>query len=427
MSALMSLRAGGWPAAAGAREAALTLPPAFAALTTFAIVADRAGFDALEPEWNDLFARAGRDTHVFQTFNWNWHWANHYLSAAPKAAKPALAIVTGRRRGRLVLLWPLVIARHGGLSVVRWMGEPVSQYGDVLIEDAPDKAAVLMQSWRFLASELGATAISLRKVRADANVAPLLASLGLEQVDGAVAPYLDLASAPDFAAYERRYSQKARKNRRRLLRRLEEQGAVVVTRHAGGSEARDAARAAIALKRAWTHTTARLAPALADPRFGAFFADVADGGSRPAGCAVTMLRCQDAVAGIAIDVTCRGHRAAHIIVHDPALKHLSPGTLLLREWIRAASAERIATFDLLAPAYAYKGDWADASMPVSDYAGGFSWRGSLYARLYLGWLRPRLKGALEALPRLTREWERWRQSGKAQAASADPELPLQGG
>jgi hypothetical protein len=53
------------------RERALTLPPASAARTTFAIVADRAGFDALEPEWNDLFARAGRDTHVFQTFNWN--------------------------------------------------------------------------------------------------------------------------------------------------------------------------------------------------------------------------------------------------------------------------------------------------------------------------------------------------------------------
>jgi|SoiMethySBSTD1v2_1073268.scaffolds.fasta_scaffold22410_8 CelD/BcsL family acetyltransferase involved in cellulose biosynthesis len=242
-----------------------------------------------------------------------------------------------------------------------------------------------------------------------------------------MAPYPDLASAPDFAAFDTRYSQKARKNRRRLMRRLEEQGAVVVSRHAGSSEARDAARAAIALKRAWTQATARLAPALAEPRFGAFFADVADGGGRPAGCAVTMLRCQDAVASVAIDVTCGRHRPAHVIVHDPALKHLSPGTLLLQEWIRAASAERIATFDLLAPAYADKGDRADAGMSVSDYAGGFTWLGSLYARLYLGALRPRLKAALEALFRLAGEWERWRRTGKAQAASADPELPLQGG
>jgi CelD/BcsL family acetyltransferase involved in cellulose biosynthesis len=232
------------------------------------------------------------------------------------------------------LLWPLVIVRHGRLSVVRWMGEPVSQYGDVLIEAAPDQAAVLMQSWRFLARELGAAAINLRKVRADANVAPLLASVGLKELNGAVAPYLDLASAPDFAAYERRYSQKARKNRRRLMRRLEQQGAVVVSRHAGGSAARDAARAAIALKRAWTQATARLAPALADPRFGAFFADVVDGGSWPAGCAVTMLRCQDAVASVAIDVTCGRHRAAHIIVHGPALKHFSPA----RSCCRSGSA-----------------------------------------------------------------------------------------
>jgi len=49
VSALMSLRAGGWPAAAGARARALTLPPASAARTTFAIVADRA--DPLAPAY----------------------------------------------------------------------------------------------------------------------------------------------------------------------------------------------------------------------------------------------------------------------------------------------------------------------------------------------------------------------------------------
>jgi CelD/BcsL family acetyltransferase involved in cellulose biosynthesis len=83
-----------------------------------------------------------------------------------------------------------------------------------------------------------------------------------------MAPYPDLASAPDFAAFDRRYSQKARKNRRRLMRRLEEQGAVVVSRHAGSSEARDAARAAIALKRAWTQRwrrTGKAQAASADP------------------------------------------------------------------------------------------------------------------------------------------------------------------
>jgi CelD/BcsL family acetyltransferase involved in cellulose biosynthesis len=297
----------------------------------------------------------------------------------------------------------------------------------VLIDHGTDKAAVLLQSWRFMVAALGADAINLRKVRADAEIAPLLAGLALDKVGRADAPYLDLASAPDFAHYERRYSQKARKNRRRLMRRLEERGPVLITRHAGGAEARSAALAALALKRAWTQSTARIATSLADRRFGAFFADVADGCGRPAGCAVTTLRCRDAVASIAIDITCGKRRAAHIIAHDPALKHLSPGTLLLQEWIRGASAERIATFDLLAPAYPYKKDWADAAVAVHDYAGGFTWVGAAYARLYLGELRPLLKAALEALPRLLARTRRWRRAGKAPPASADPELPLQRG
>jgi CelD/BcsL family acetyltransferase involved in cellulose biosynthesis len=35
-----------------------------------------------------------------------------------------------------------VLVRSGGLKLVRWMGEPVSQYGEVLIANVPDKAAV---------------------------------------------------------------------------------------------------------------------------------------------------------------------------------------------------------------------------------------------------------------------------------------------
>jgi CelD/BcsL family acetyltransferase involved in cellulose biosynthesis len=197
-----------------------------------------------------------------------------------------------------------------------------------------------------------------------------------------------------------RYSQKAGKNRRRLMRRLEEHGSIQIVRHRGGSEARAAALGAIALKRAWTQASLRVAPSLADARFAAFFADVAEARQRPAGCAVTTMRCNNVIASIAIDVSCAERRAAHIIVHDPAFQRLSPGTLLLQEWIRTASAEGIATFDLLAPAYAYKDDWADTGIAVGDYAGGITWLGRAYARLYLARLRPRLKAALETLPHL---------------------------
>jgi CelD/BcsL family acetyltransferase involved in cellulose biosynthesis len=110
-------------------------PAQQAAACTFELVSDRASFDALEAEWNDLFRRSGGGAQVFQTFIWNWHWCNHYLPAANEGSTAiSLAVVTGRRAGRLVMVWPLVSESAAGLRQLAWMGEPVSQYGDVLVE-----------------------------------------------------------------------------------------------------------------------------------------------------------------------------------------------------------------------------------------------------------------------------------------------------
>ena len=78
-------------------------------------------------------------------------------------------------------------------------------------------------------------------------------------------------------------------------------------------------------------------------------------------------------------------------MHDPRLDGFSPGTLLLQEWIRGASADGIATFDLLAPAYAYKLDWADGTVAVEDFALGLTLAGRAYAHVYLA-LRPGAEG-----------------------------------
>ena len=164
-----------------------------------------------------------------------------------------------------------------------------------------------------------------------------------------------------------------------------------------------AARTAVALKRAWSKANGRIAPSLADARFAAFFADVTQARHRPAGCAVMSMTCNGDIASMAIDVTCGRRRAAHIIVHDPVFKHLSPGTLLLQEWIRGASADGIATFDLLAPAYAYKADWADGVVAVEDYALGLTLSGRIYTNIYVGLLRERLKTGAETLSR-TMNW-----------------------
>ena len=204
----------------------------------FELVTERTAFDALETDWNALFDRAGRSSQVFQTFNWNWHWANHYLSGAPGGIEGLnLSIVTARRDGQLIMVWPLVSERVRGITQIFWMGEPVSQYGDVIIDNLPDALDVMRAGWAFLASHAKGDVVRLRRVRSDAAVAPLMAEIGARITDRQKAPYLDLTSAPSFAKYEERYSGQVRRNRRRLSRRLEEQGPMLFERHKGGAEA----------------------------------------------------------------------------------------------------------------------------------------------------------------------------------------------
>jgi CelD/BcsL family acetyltransferase involved in cellulose biosynthesis len=362
----------------------------------FTIVSSRAGFDALEAEWNDLFWRAGKGTQVFQTFNWNWHWCNHFLSTSAEGTGPSLAIVTGRRNGRLIMVWPLVSERVAGLSQLSWMGDPVSQYGDVLVE--PDAVPFLAKAWAFIARELKPDLLRLRKVRDDAEIATLLGDLNAFAAERHEAPYLDLASAPDFETFERRYSPRSRRNRRRLSRRLQELGPLGFERCREGSRARELAIEAIELKRDWLKERGLVSPALSDPRFASFFADVAHAAVRPTGCEVSALTSGDDRAAIEITLRCLDRVIMHVIVFNLKYEKAGAGVLLLERTFAQSFGTNTRTFDLLSPGDSYKLAWADASIGVVDWVIPLSARGWVYARLYLGLARPALKAALDAMP-----------------------------
>lgn len=383
--------------AAGTRSAVAT--PLDASAFTYSLISDRAGFDALEDDWNRLFDRSGRSTQGFQTFNWMWHWANHYLApAAHRRPANRLAIVTLRHHGELVLVWPLVMERTAGLDCLTWMGAPVSQYGDVLADESVVDLDLIAASWTFILARLAPDIVRLRKVREDATIAAFLAGIGATTTEHQRAPYLNLASAPDFATYEQRYSAKARKNRRRQWRRLEERGATAFATHSGGEAARELATLALSLKRAWLKDRGHTSPALSDPRMTKFIADSAEGGIRDTGCRVSALQSAGEAAAIEIAFACKGRLLVHVIVYGLKFDKAGTGNLLVEESARRAKAEGIETFDLLAPGDAYKMDWADGSVGVADYAVAVSAAGKAYTALYIKFVRRHLKAGVAALP-----------------------------
>ncbi|MBX9925693.1 MAG: GNAT family N-acetyltransferase [Hyphomicrobiaceae bacterium] len=363
---------------------------------TLELVNSRAGFNALDVEWTALFDRAARSINVFQSYNWNWHWANVYLETTPKTE---LAVVVVRKHGRAVAIWPLVIERTLGLRVLAWMGAPVSQYGDVLAEDGPGLMATLRDSWAFAVQATRADAIRLNKTRADAVVAPLLAEIGIPITQYQEAPFLDLASAPSWGAYDERFAGRGRKkNRRRQLRRLEEQGAVALSTWNNGADAREPASRAVATKLAWLEARCLVSPAVADPRFRAFFERAAGSDVRQSGIRIASLTCGGVTAAMEISLRCRDRIAVHVLAYGQRFDKCGPGNLLMEKLLARAHAEGVATYDLLAPGGGYKTEWADGAVPVYDHAAGVSIAGTVFARGWLGLVRPALKRAIEGLP-----------------------------
>ncbi|HRY06955.1 MAG TPA: GNAT family N-acetyltransferase [Hyphomicrobiaceae bacterium] len=371
------------------------------------LVTTRAGLEALEADWNTLFAEAGRDIHLFQSFNWIWHWANHFLP--PSNAQQhnlSLFIVTGRSGGRLALVCPFARYRRGGFTTLSFAGSPVSQYGDVLLDEQHDGQALLERAWSFIVQTSGADAISLRKVRADSNIAPFLSKARALITDRQIAPYLDLASAPDYDTYEQRYSSKSRKNRRRLLRRLEENGPTSVEMLSGGEHAADMAKLAISLKRAWLKQRGLFSPALANPATREFFASVTAATEKPVGAVVSYLTTRGEAAAIEVTIECKGRRAAHIIAYALKYERSSAGQILLESSFRKAMQSGMRVYDLMAPGDAYKLDWADDSVEVCDWAHGLTVRGRVFSSFYLGYARAKLKIAANTANRLVRGFMR---------------------
>ena len=364
----------------GTQRVSPARPYAHAGAVAFDLVTDVAAFETLEPEWDALFARAGRPTQVFQAFAWNWHWCRHYLATG---SRTQLAIVTGRISGRLVLVWPLVLERAAGLRRLAWMGDPVSQYGDILVAPEADDDAALLAAWAFALDETRADVAHLRKVRDDSIAARVLRRLEAKVIATEQAPYLDLARVSGAQACQQLLASKGRRNRRRHERRLADLGPITVHSPARGDAAGALARSAIDLKRRSLAGKGQISRAFADDRFKAFFADVAAGDQHPVPCRVAALMSGSDVAAIQITLDCKGHRFLHVTVYERAFEKFGAGALLLEREMQTSFENGLTAFDLLAPLHPYKMEFAGSMMAVRDYALARSWRGRLYAAIAL--------------------------------------------
>lgn len=366
-----------------------------AAALDYDIVTTRSGFDSLASDWSALFTRAGNGAQAFQTFNWLWHWCNHYLDET--SDRETLAIVTGRRSGRLVLVWPLVVERGTGVVKLTSMGAPVGQYSDALVEPSIEAPQQLRDAWDTVVSAVKPDLVWLPRVRDDAAIAPLVKDLGALATQRMEAPYIDLRDTPDLDTYMGRRSAQARKKHRAAERRMAKLGITTAepTRSEGASEL---AATTITMKRRQLGERGLISEAFADMRLRDFFADAARGGQRAAGAQAVALQHDGEVTAANIVVGCRERMLGHVFTYDARFAKESIGAFLLHQTIGQAIAEGYKTFDLLSPADAYKLRCADGTVGVINWAVPLTAKGTLFTRVYLMLARPMLKAIVERAP-----------------------------
>lgn len=334
--------------------AARLAPRALIANAASSAVAVFHGAHAVEQASADWQAieRAGGAATPFQSFAMARAAADGHLR---RGEVPRIAVA--RRDGRPVVILPTVLVRQFGLTVARFLGDPLIQYGDVLCEPGTAKRDI-EAAWRAAADPAVAHAVHFRKVRADARIAPVLRDKAAAS-NRDEAPFLDIARAPARGGDEPR---KLRHSRRKLSSLGELR--LDVTQ---GDDARSHLRAALAIKRSWLAARRLPSSVIGDGHWeDALMELTGNGGAMRLRVAVLRVGGRPAAYEVAFTAGDRWYAFIGAIVEEFA-RH-SPGRVQVADTIDFCRGNGYAHYDLLAPSDDAKRSYCSEAVAVADYA-----------------------------------------------------------
>lgn len=328
------------------------------------------GVEALGPEWNAL-ERETSEATGFQSFVWCSTWLR--LSGPGVAPR----IICVREGERLVYLLPLQIERRFGVAVARWIGEPMTQYGDALALPGERRT-----HWRRLAEAEMARwrdvdLVALTRLRADGVLTE-----GVPASETLAAPYADLAG----------WKPRRRKSLERRMRRLDAMGPVALVEAATPERRETLARHGVSLKRLWLRSKGFYSAGLSHPVSGDFIASLArDGFLR-----VNALTVGDETVALDLGFLSGGAYRSLLGCFDLRFAEGSPGQALTARLIARCAADGLSTYDMLLPADPYKLEWSTGEVQIGARFLPMNAKGRV-AAFALSRLRPLAKRALHAL------------------------------
>lgn len=337
-------------------------------------------FKDLRAEWDELYKRAAKPHHVFQSHTFLRHWIECYLGDEAR-----LVVICGWLKNQLAMVWPLVIRRKMGVDIVTFMGAPVAQFFDVLVEDHEERSLLLNEGWKALLA-LEADVFVGNNIRQDTLIHSCEVMSPVELPGRTTAPYAMLSIRVDGEDPGRAYSARERSNYRRRLRRAGDFGQISFSSLQPGAEASVTACKAISFKNRSLLKKSIWSPTVSDPKFRLFFERLAT--DPDAALRVSTINCDGTEIGVELSFDCNGHTFGHVLATDPDKSLEGIGSVLILRAFISAAARGTHTFEMMAPADQYKMRHADGEISVSHLAVAFTMKGRLYRDIYLKNVQP---------------------------------------
>ncbi len=332
------------------------------------------------PAWRQLELCRAPST-PFQTFA--------FAEAAADAHRrkgEAPRVVAVHDQGHPVLLFPTVVGRFCGVPTIRFLGDPLIQYGDVLASPGATTAHYAA-AWRALADPAVARVIQLRMVRDDALVAPFLKTV-TSTAGTTEAPFIDLVATPAPSAHQAR---RVRRHRRRLEKRggLDLQ---VLT----GTAARPVLVSALNYKRAWLAERNLSSAVIGDPDWENALLRLAYCGSPSFQLVAVQLCVGGEPAAIEVAFSDGRRWCSFLGAVSPEFAGSGPGHVQIADTIASCVASKHAIYDLLAPPEPFKCDIATGKVAVTNHIKALGVRGRLV--MTAARLAPQIKSQVMRLP-----------------------------
>jgi CelD/BcsL family acetyltransferase involved in cellulose biosynthesis len=321
-------------------------------------ISTEAAFARIGGDW-DRLVRAMPRPSPFLLHGWLLEWWRHY------GKNRTLAVHVARRGGGLVGAVPLCRSHRLGLRVTEFVGGTKVPLADLMVAPGEDAATATLLAERIRSSD--GDYADLFGMPADSRLAAAAPAGSLHLLERLEAPVLDLKAGWD-ETYRRRLSPKARSERRRRRRQLEELGTVELSIARTPEELRPALEDAFRL-----HTLrwkGRREPAGLGTTVGRAFHRAA----------LRRLAAQDVPRlvtlrlngqAIAFSLYLQLERAMYgvAMAFDPVFARYSPGTEALLASLETAADEGIERVEFLGAAAPYKERLTDRLEPLHEAIG----------------------------------------------------------